>query len=159
LIFIAVLVGWPASQVAAGYGKKATCPVRKILVKDVSIRHKKGVEDPEQILSDYTGKLEQALQKAGFVLVESEGELDEEDVSLEIVVRAWISRATSTGRITQELGASVSVHEGNERVWTGEVGPGEASLLWNLNNSNPKNLAKQTAKLVARACGETWTTP
>jgi hypothetical protein len=31
--------------------------------------------------------------------------------------------------------------------------------MWNLNNSNPKNLAKQTAKLVARACGETWTSP
>jgi len=159
VLFLAILVGWTATEATAGYGKKGMCPVKKILVEDVSLRHKKGVEDPDQILSDFIGKLEVALQKAGFTLVETAGDLNEKDVSIEVIVRAWTSRAPSTGRITQELGATVWVRDGEEKLWTGEVGSGEASRLWNLNNSNPKNLAKQTAKLVARACGETWTTP
>ena len=66
VLFLAILVGWTASEATAGYGKKGTCPVKKILVEDVSLRHKKSVEDPDQILSDFIGKLEVALQKAGF---------------------------------------------------------------------------------------------
>jgi hypothetical protein len=158
LLLVLLLVALVPSAARAGFGKKAECPVEQVFLEDVSIRHKKEV-DPDEILPEYVDRLEIALQKAGFTLAGSEDALGDEGVSLQVTVRAWTSRARTTGRVTRELGATVRVLDDGERLWVGEVGPGEFSRMVHLNNSSPKNLAKQTARLVVNACRAGWTTP
>ena len=149
LMFLALplLVSLVPSPALAG---KHACSDRPIFLQEVSVRERTGI-DADEIHAEYRPALEKALQKKGFLLVGSGG-----GVALEVKVRAWTSR-TATGRTLLELASSIRVMEGGDRLWKGEVLPGEISRLLHAKHSDTGNLAKRTAELVVDACRSGWT--
>ncbi len=141
----------PLAPAEAG---KKDCPAAQVFVRYITMRHQKPVE-PEPIREEFAVKFKQALGKEGFLLAGGEEALGGGDVSLDVVVRAWTSRSPS-GRVTLELAARVAALDGSQRLWSGEVNPGGMSRMLNMRNSDPKNLAKKAAELVAEACERGW---
>jgi hypothetical protein len=147
LASLAVLLPAPAQ---AG---KGACAGQPIFLQEVSVRERSGI-DTDEIRADYLPALENALQKKGFLLVENAQ--GEDEVALQVRVRAWTSR-TSSKRTLLELASSVKVTEGETKLWDGDVDTGQVSRLLHGKHSDAGNLAKRTADLVAEACRSGWT--